>query len=254
MDFNSSWNVKAPLIIGHRGASAYAPENTMSAFKMAYEMGANAIEFDVKLTKDGEVVVLHDATLDRTTNGSGRLSEWSLEEIKKLDAGGYLNGKYTVEHIPTLNEVLENLGACLLFNIELTNYASITDDLAKKVIREVEERGMENQVLLSSFNPLTLIRANGITKRIPTALLISRKQSALMRGLLQWITPYDVYHPHYSLVSRNLVVDQHRKGRKIITWTVNEPEHIRTLLKMRIDGIITDKPDLGYEILDNRVN
>ncbi|MFN2146831.1 MAG: glycerophosphodiester phosphodiesterase, partial [Anaerolineales bacterium] len=124
-----SWTSQAPLVIAHRGASAFAPENTLSAFTLAVKQGADAIELDAKLTADGRVVVYHDLTLDRTTSGKGKLAEKSLAELKRLDAGSFMGQEFRGERIPTLDEVFETVGDTLLINVELTNYGSVLDRL-----------------------------------------------------------------------------------------------------------------------------
>jgi glycerophosphoryl diester phosphodiesterase len=126
-----SWLEKLlqPVIFAHRGASAWAPENTLAAFRLAVEHGAPAIELDVKLTSDRKVVVLHDQTVDRTTNGHGDLRQFSLADLRELDAGGPFSAEYQGERIPTLVEVFEAVGKQVYINIELTNYASTRDKL-----------------------------------------------------------------------------------------------------------------------------
>src|SRR3990172_9288447 len=125
--------VEYPLIFAHRGASAHAPENTLAAFRRALDDGSPAIEFDVKLSADGHAVVIHDQTVDRTTDGHGRVRELTLEQLKALDAGGWFDSAFRGERIPTLDEVLASLDRRALMNIEFTNYASPFDGLVPKV-------------------------------------------------------------------------------------------------------------------------
>jgi len=142
---------KKPLIIGHRGASAHAPENTIAAFQLALKFGADAVELDAKLSADGAIVVIHDQTVDRTTNGQGKISEFSLTEIKKLDAGSKFDLQFEGEAIPTLEEVFEVVGGKLLINVELTNYAMPNDDLPERVAELVKRMKME-MVLFFQFS------------------------------------------------------------------------------------------------------
>ena len=152
--YNSSAYVQLnkPKIFAHRGASAYAPENTMAAFSLAVHQGADAIELDAKLSADGYVVVMHDDTVDRTTNGTGRVSSLSLAELQKLDAGSKFPPLFKSEKVPTLEEVYETLGRKILINVELTNYSTPMDDLPDKVIALVKKFNLEERVLLSSFS------------------------------------------------------------------------------------------------------
>ena len=151
MNEYSEWKFHAPLVIAHRGASAYAPENTVAAFVKAVEMKADAIELDAKLLKDGSIIVLHDATLDRTTNGNGPVNRYTYDEIKGLDAGSHFSTQFSYEHIPTLDTIFKFIGGEILINLELTNYAEPWDRLPIKVIQLVRRYQLQKKVLLSSF-------------------------------------------------------------------------------------------------------
>src|SRR3972149_5202117 len=135
-----------PVIFAHRGASACAPENTLAAFQLALEQGAPAIEFDVKLTSDGQVVVIHDQTANRTTDGAGNVANLPLAALRELDAGSWLSAAFRGERIPSLDEVFEALGKKLFMNVELTNYATSFDTLIPKVAHLVKKHGLENCV------------------------------------------------------------------------------------------------------------
>ena len=142
-----------PLILGHRGASAYAPENTLAAFRLAREQGADGIELDAKLSADGFVVVMHDTTVDRTTNGTGKVSALTYYELRQLDAGSWYNQKYRGEPIPTLEDVFSAVGRDLLVNVELTNYTTLADALPEKVAALVIKMDLEKQVDLLVLFP-----------------------------------------------------------------------------------------------------
>lgn len=241
---NVDWESKAPLVIAHRGASAYAPENTMAAFKRAVEIGADAIELDVKLTKDRVVVVIHDDRVDRTTDGSGWVKYLSYEEIKNLDAGSSYSDIFSGELIPTLDQVLRGVGENILMNIELTNYSDARDDLPEKVLEMVESMDMTRRVLLSSFNPIALYKVRKRNREIKSALLVHGREPLLIRYLLELLVPHDYFHPNESLLRGRLP----RGHRKINVWTVNEKARIRELLRMGIAGIITDVPDVAMDV------
>ncbi|PKN89710.1 MAG: hypothetical protein CVU45_06265, partial [Chloroflexi bacterium HGW-Chloroflexi-7] len=153
-------NFTKTVIFAHRGACALAPENTFASFELAVTHQADAVELDAKLSKDGVVMVIHDPTLDRTTNGTGKVNEHTLAELKTLDAGTKFNAKFAGEKIPTLEEVFEAVGKKVLVNVELTNYSSPKDDLIAKVADVVKRQNMQNRVLFSSFIPknLTMIK------------------------------------------------------------------------------------------------
>lgn len=147
--------VRKPVVIAHRGDLAHAPENTLAAFEFAARQGADAVEFDVKLTADDQVIVLHDQKVDRTTNGSGDIARMALADLRDLDAGSHFSEKFRDERIPTLGEVFESIGKLLDLNIELTNYATPFDALVPKVVEMVREYGLEDRVIFSSFYAFT---------------------------------------------------------------------------------------------------
>ena len=257
METTSIWFRNAPLVIAHRGASAYAPENTITAFRLAAELGADAVELDAKLTADGQVVVHHDRTLDRTTTGTGPLKTRTLEELQYLDAGSHFNLNYAGERIPTLSEVFRAVADRLLINIELSNYASPFDRLPEAIVKLVREFGLEKWVLLSSFNPVGLMRARKLAPEVQLGLLVAAMEPRWLRAFFSMITPHEAFHPSMILVSEEMIEGQHRQGRWVNVWTVNELDNIKRLVHLGVEGVITDVPDLAREVvqeihLDNR--
>ena len=184
-----------PQIIAHRGASGHAPENTLSAFLLAAEMGADGIELDVHLTVDGEVVVIHNDTVDATTDGRGRVSEMALHELKALDAGGWYDARYAGERIPTLVEVFKAIGRRLLINVEikvergLASQKGQQGQLEAKVVRLIEDHQMSQQVLVSSFSAGTLRRVHKLCPNIPLGFLYPQLPRLSSRLLLRCLTP-----------------------------------------------------------------
>ena len=144
----SAWNRDAPLVIAHRGASLNAPENTMASFNLAVEVGAHAIELDAKLSRDAEVVIVHDSTLERTTAGTGTVRSHTVMELRALDAGSHFGESFAGERVPILADVFDILAGKILINVELTNYATPFDRLPEKVISLIVDRGIENDVLI----------------------------------------------------------------------------------------------------------
>jgi glycerophosphoryl diester phosphodiesterase len=239
-----------PMVFGHRGASTGAPENTLAAFQLALQKGAQGIEFDVKLTADGEVVVLHDQTLDRTTDASGDLRSYTLQQLSSINAGSWFNREFSGEQIPTLRSVLEIFSEHLLLNIELTNYASPSDPLPEKVAGIVNEFDLRGRILFSSFNPGVLRRLKNILPVYPIALLtLPGLPGALSGKIYPLFTRFDALHPHYSTVTRKMVCDFHEANKRVHTWTVNKPADISRLLSLGVDGIITDDPTLALTIM-----
>jgi glycerophosphoryl diester phosphodiesterase len=237
-----------PTVFAHRGASAHAPENTLAAFQLALEHGADAIEFDVKLTKDGQVVAHHDNTLERTTDGKGRLRDFSLAELKKLDAGAWFSETYRGERIPTLAEIFETVGDRLFMNIELTNYAAPFDKLVDKVAELVERYHMHERILYSSFLPHNLVRAGALTPGLPRGQLALPGPAGWWQRRWGNFLQLQADHPFSGDVSESSIKRSHARGRRVYTWTVNDPEEMRRLQSLGADGIITDDPKLALSV------
>jgi glycerophosphoryl diester phosphodiesterase len=240
-----------PTIFAHRGASAYAPENTLAAFELAVRQKADGIELDAKLTEDGHVVVIHDQTLERTTNGTGRVSQTSLAGIKTLDAGEHFDSRFKGEPIPTLSDVFEAVGRVSFINVELTNYESPFDPLADKVAAVVKHHNLADRLLFSSFNPVVLRRIHRLLPSVPLGLLaLPAGAGALARSVLgRWWVPYQALHPAMDDITPNLVQTCHRRRHRVHTYTVNQVEPMMTCFNLGVDGIFTDDPPLALDTL-----
>jgi len=247
-------SLPTPAIFGHRGASAFAPENTLAAFLKAVELGADGVELDTKLSADGTPVVIHDQTVDRTTNGSGRVGQLTFEQLRRLDAGSKFSPDFKGEPIPTLEEVLKTLGDRCFINVELTNYASTGDALPLKAAALVKQYHLEERVLFSSFHPLNLVRVRRALPGAATALLtlpgFPGKAGRLVFGL--WV-PHTCLHPHFSTVNAAWVQAAHRSQRRLHVWTVNDPQEMRRLTRLGVDGLISDDPRLARQIMEEAV-
>jgi glycerophosphoryl diester phosphodiesterase len=242
--------LKRPTIFAHRGSSAYAPENTLAAFELALQHGADAIELDAKLTVDGHVVIIHDQTLQRTTGVPGKVIETSLAEIQKLDAGSHFNIAFKGEHIPTLAELFEKIGDRTLYNIELTNYASLTDSLPEKVAALVARYSLADRILFSSFNPLALIR---VRRKLPdncTGLLARPdKRGRWARSWLGYLLRYQALHIARADATPEIIAATHKRAKRLHVFTVNDAGEMAALFKMGVDGIMTDDPPLARRVL-----
>ncbi len=239
------------LIIAHRGASAHAPENTLAAFQLAVAQGADAIELDAKLSLDGQIVVIHDQNVERTTNGNGKVGELTLSELQALDAGSWFSPAFAGEKIPTLRQVFEVIGDKLLINVELTNYASPGDALPLLAAQLALEFDWVDRILFSSFHPFNLVR---IKKRIPNAqvalLALPGRAGFLSRSSIgRWFSPRFI-HPHYTDISEAFIQKEHNRKRKVNAWTINDAGMIQRLLSWHIDGLITDDPRPAKQILE----
>ncbi len=255
-------NVKKPEfeIIAHKGASGLAPENTMAAFALALEMDVDMIELDVRHTKDEEIIVFHDQTLDRTTNGTGDVHDYTLEEIKQLDAGSWFDSKFSDEKIPTLNEVLDLVdGKCKVLieikHMEHPHYHDFSEKLID-VIRE-EKNGFE-WCILQSYEHDYIEEAHAYDKRVQTKQLIVGEDSApliafyvesrMHLGRSEKSEQLTTLNPHYSTLSPRRVFRMHARGYKVFTWPVNERDEMIKMLNMGVDGIITDNPHIAIEL------
>jgi glycerophosphoryl diester phosphodiesterase len=239
-----------PTIFAHRGSSAHAPENTLPAFRLALEQNADALELDAKLTADGKIVVIHDQSVDRTTEGSGLVKKLTLAELRQLDAGSHFDIAFRGELIPTLDEVLDEFGRRTFINIELTNYTSPWDSLPESVCRMIKKMRLTPRVMFSSFNPIALLRAHRLLPEIPLGLLcMPGKSGFLCRTLFKFIVPHQAFHPEASDVTADLVRKNHQKNRRVNVYTVNNPAVMRDLFTYAVDGIFTDDPLLARQIL-----
>jgi glycerophosphoryl diester phosphodiesterase len=236
MDWRSA---QTPLIIGHRGASAEAPENTLAAFGLAAEQGADGVELDVRLSADGDVVVIHDASVERTTSGRGQVRALSTAELQALDAG-------MEQGIPTLDDVFLASGPSLLYNVELKDSGLANGGLAIAVADRIEAYHLENHVVVSSFHPLAVRRARSNLSRTTMVAVIWDMGPRWLRHLG---APAEADHPHFSLVDEDYMAWAREKGYRVHVWTVDEPTEAQRLVSLGVHGIITNKPRLIREAL-----
>lgn len=231
----------ASVIYAHRGASGYAPENTLESFKLAMEMGADGFELDVHVSRDGELIVIHDETVDRTTNGTGRIMDMTLQQIKALDASSHME-KYAGARIPTLEEVYSLIqGTDLLINCELKTDAIQYPDIEKKCLDLARRMGVEGQLLYSSFNHYTLMQLKTLDPAVSTGALYS---NAIYEPW-NYVRPLgiDNIHPHWAnLYIPGLIEGCLKNGVGINPWTVNDEQVMKHCLHHGI-GIITNYPD-----------
>ena len=279
-----------PLIVAHRGASAAAPENTLAAFEQAIALGADGFELDCTLTRDNEVVVIHDDTLDRTTNGRGNVADHTLDELKRLDVGVWFDPDYAGERIPTLREALDCARGRARVYIEIkdgdknsplprvlaampapgeallpTHRSAVMEAieqsdsfnirLARAVIDVVRHANMEQEVVVMSFAPvvvlLTLLEAPSIRGQFLGASLPDNPQQ--WERVLRWRTRLNPagFNPRLEDVSEGLVKQVHSDDQSIAVWTVNEANDMQRLIQWGVDAIITNHPDVAVGVLKN---
>ncbi|MFQ5399747.1 MAG: glycerophosphodiester phosphodiesterase [Anaerolineae bacterium] len=222
-----------PLIIGHRGASAYAPENTLAAFELAVSQGADGIELDVRLSADGWPVISHDPRVDRVTAGTGTVSAFTAAQLRAFELG---NG----QTMPMLGDVFDLLGPRVLYNIELKDFGWRDRGTEAAVASCVKSYRLEDRVLISSFNPLSIRRAHRYLPHIPLALIHFpgwKQINTLFRGGA-------ANHPHFSLVNETYMAWAYSRNYRVHAWTVDDPGEARRLVSLGVHGIITNKPDV----------
>ena len=230
-----------PLVIGHRGASADAPENTIAAFELALEQGADGIELDVHLTADGQPVVIHDFTLERTTDGAGPVSGRLLRELKRLDAGGWLDRRFRGQRVQTLQEVLERFRERARFWIELKGGAALYPGIEERVVSMVEIYDVVDRVLVQSFDHAAIGRVRSLNREIPVGALVAR--APLDPSLLS-TEAISAICPGAEVLTEALLAEIRRAGLGCYVWTVNEPAQMDRLVEWGVSGIITDRPGL----------
>ncbi len=241
--------IQSPIVYGHRGASKYAPENTIAAFELALQQGAQAFELDTMLSADGIPVVIHDRTVDRTTNSSGKVDQLSTKKLRTLNAGSTFSPKFTNEKIPLLEETFSIFKNRALINVELKNYHNPFDMLPEKVFEIVKRIDIFDQLLFSSSNPSNLNRIRHLIPGVPVALICSTGAFGYLSRskLFSWISP-DYIHPYFKDISESFIEKQHQMNRRVNAWTVNQSADMVELIKYGIDGIITNDPKLAQEI------
>lgn len=237
------------LIVAHRGASSLAPENTISAFDKAVSLGADYIELDVQLTKDGELVVIHDVTVDRTTNGTGRVKNLTYAEIAALDAGSWFGPQFKGEKVPTLQTVLDRYEGKIGILIELKKpsiYPEIEEELAKALAGR-STRDDSSDIIVQSFSKQSIIEFHQLLPTIPTGIIIgtSTKYSSdedlfAVDGFASFI------NPDASLVTEKFMKHAREKNLNVFSWTVSDSQTAENLQRLNVNGIVTNYPVEDY--------
>lgn len=236
-------------IWAHRGASAYAPENTLESFKLALNQGADGIELDVQLSKDGELVVIHDETIDRTSDGIGFVRNYTLEELKKFNFN-YGNANYNNVKIPTLREVYEFLKPTnLVINVELKTGIIFYEGIEEKVLNLAKEMNMEDRIIYSSFNHYTIKKIKELNNNVPTGLLYCDGWIDVLKYAKK--LGVTALHPcGYNLQYENLIEECKKEKMLLHVWTVNSEKDIKFLYENNIDAIITNYPDVARRVIN----
>lgn len=240
------------LNIAHRGASGHAPENTLAAFDKAVKMKADFFELDVQMSKDGHLVVIHDATVDRTTDGTGRVGDLTLKELKRLDAGSWFGPEFAGERIPTLEEVLDRYRGKIGILIEIKNpelYPGIEEKVANALKKRNMHRPNNGKVIVQSFGHDSVKKFHRLLPSVPVGVLLSYgdyRDGVSDEELADFARYADYVNPNQMLVDEDLVRRIHNLGMKITPWTIQTKEEADRMIALGVDGIVTDFPELGY--------
>ncbi len=232
--------------VAHRGASGYAPENTIAAFDKAVDMKADYIEIDVQMSKDGELVIIHDTTVDRTTDGTGKVKDLTFEELRSLDAGSWKSPEFSGEQIPTFDEILDRYRGKIGVLIELKApelYPGIEEKVAIELIERNLNKPQNEKIIIQSFNFESMKKMDKLLPTIPIGVLTSSAKHTTEQALQEFAQYAEYFNPSYGLVSKELVSNVHDLDMKIGSWTVRSQQAADFLLEMNVDAIITDFPD-----------
>ncbi|MGG3886051.1 glycerophosphodiester phosphodiesterase [Brevibacillus panacihumi] len=237
------------ICMAHRGWSGKAPENTMTAIRLALaEPAIRGIEIDVQLSRDGVPVLIHDFTLERTTTGRGLVMDHTLEELRELDAGSWFNERFAGERIPTLEEVLQAVkGRCTL-NIELKATSDMYPGIAEKVLELLERHEMKQEVCITSFDHDLIRQVRELDATVETGLIVLGRPVLMLEQLEA--AGANILSMGYPYLTRELACEALEKGYKVIAWTLDEPSHIRTVMSWHPDvQICTNHPDRMLEFV-----
>lgn len=235
---------KQPLIFAHRGTRETAPENTLPAFAKALEIGVDGIELDVQCSTDAELVVVHDFDVDQTTNGVGPVSQFTVAELLKLDAGTHFDPSYAGTRIPLLIDVLDLVQDQCIINVEIKSRDAKGGPEVEPLVELIQTRNLYEQIIVSSFNPPSLIKMRWADPTVRLGLLYFDPLSPYLQKA--WLSPIiapEALHPHYSLIDQEWMEHTKAGDYSVNTWTVNDLDEAQRLADLGVDVILTDMPD-----------
>ena len=242
IDIKSNKNFKTLWIIGHRGYHAKYPENTPVAFEAAIQAGAAMIELDVMLSRDRKVVVIHDEILDRTTNGKGSVADFTLAELKQLDAGSWFGAQFAAQQIPELSEVLDLVNDRTYINIEIKSTAyqpsHPPDAIEKQVVELLRQKNRLGTCMISSFDVNVLEQIAFMENPPATAFISNKPANKKTVNMCSRLKVFS-WHPDHRVVKLNQVKQMHAAGIRVFPYNVDQPEDFARMRDMQVDGVIT---------------
>lgn len=245
IDIKSNKNFKTPWTIGHRGYHAKYPENTLASYEAAIQAGADMIELDVMLSRDRKMVVIHDAFLDRTTNGKGSVADFTLAELKQLDAGSWFDTQFAAQQISELSEVLDLVNDRIYVNIEIKSTAyepdHPVDAIENQVVDLLNQKNLLGSGMISSFD-VNILEQVAFMKNPPATAFISKKPAN--KNTVDMCSRLKVFswHPNHRVVTRNQVKQMHAAGIRVFPYNVDTPADYTRMLSIKVDGVITNDP------------
>jgi len=248
MKTNSISESRSPIRIGHRGAAGYCPENTFASFHKALDLGVDFLEMDVQMTKDGELVVIHDSTVNRTTNGKGKVKDFTLKEIQSLDAGSWFDPQFGGEKVPSLGDFLDEFSSKTGILLEIKNpslYPGIEEKIANELLKRGLTRSEGKQVIVQSFDQDSLKKFHQLVPAIQIGVLLKRfSGKGLSNQELDSFSSYAAFvNPKITMVNRRLISKIHKHGFKTFIWTIRNRKEVQLLRHFHVEGIISDFPD-----------
>ena len=239
---HAALNSGETLVFGHRGAMAYAPMNTLAAFELARAQGAHGVELDVQLSKDGQLVVLHDYTVDATTDGQGDVRNLTLPELKRLDAGTWFSSAFSGEQIPTLDEAIAEFGKTLLINVEIKSAQDESSGIEEIVAACIRQHGLQERTIVSSFDHHTLRRFRTVCPEVAIGFLHGQVSAFDIDALVADL-PHEARHPWHDMINAEYMDWARENGFYINAWTINDAQRAIELQRLGVNSIITDEPD-----------
>ena len=236
------------LVVGHRGASGYAPENTLSAMKKAIEMRAAMSELDVQETADGEIILLHDASLKRTSGVDKNIWETNYADLKGLDMGSWFSKDYIDEPLPTLKEIIDLVRGKMKLNIELKANQH-EKMLAERSLKVVTDNNFLDQVVFTSFKFDEIRKIRELNKEAKVGYIFGK----LPEDVDVFSEDVDLLSAHYKTVDADFIQKAKAAGKEVAVWTVNEPADMNRMIEIGVDQIITNYPDILRKVLDGKM-
>ncbi|MCY3866352.1 MAG: glycerophosphodiester phosphodiesterase family protein [Chloroflexi bacterium] len=243
LTIREAFNAGETLVFGHRGAMAQAPMNTLAAFELARAEGAAGIELDLRLSRDGHLVVIHDDAVDATTDGVGAVAELTLAEIKRLDAGSWFSDSFAGEAVPTLDEVFDAFGGTLLINIEIKSSRDSVDRMERQLAQCIGRHNLRERIIVSCFDPVVLRRVRCLMPTVMMGFLYQPDMPAAHYLPIKKLC-HEARHPRHDMVDEAYMNWARAQGYIVNAWTVNDPQRAIALRDLGVNAIITDEPGL----------